>query len=254
MQLVSSKTWIKSLRMELIEYLDKHLEQMPTDIIKIIAEYTAPEYEKRIYSVSGNYKLCITNFKDIWQVTDNYLFCNTKQISHQRLDACYLYVYLDQYIILRNGHDIYMIDIKTHTYSAHHLNVLIMGMVVVDNIIIMQTSYNLSYYTIKNGKMQYLYYSNIEPAHLVLSHGNNILYSNSNTSKNYIKYIDGKIADFPYHCVSTVAGALSNDELIYKSYEYKFGKYINLYYKLNMFTFQITLLQHDELNEMIICL
>ena len=244
--------WPKSLRVELIEHLTENLEQMPTDIIKIIAEYTTPEYEKRIYWRSNEYKLCITNFKNIWQVTDGYLFCNTKQISNQKLDACYLYVYLDQYILLRNGHDIYMFDIKTHTYSIHHLSVLIMGMVIVDSIIIIQTPYNLSYYTIRNGQVQYLYYSTIKPAHLLLSHGNNILYSSSAAAKNYIKYFNGEITDFPYRYVSTFAGAISNDEMIFKSYEFKEWKNIIEYYKINMFTFKITLLNQEEFKQYVI--
>jgi hypothetical protein len=242
--------WPKSLRVELIEHLteNQNLKEMPSDIIKIIAEYTAPEYEKRIYCQSNEYKLCITNFKNIWHVKCGYLFCNTKQISHQKLDACYLYVYLDQYILLRYGHEIYMVDIKTHTYTVHHVGVLIMGMVIVDSIIIMQTPYNLSYYTIRNGQMQYLYYSDIEPAHLVLSHGNNILYSSSTANKNYIKYFNGDIADFPYRYVSTFAGTLSNDEMIFKSGEFTDWKYITKYYKINMFTFKITLLTQDEID------
>ena len=125
-------------------------------------------------------------------------------------------------------------------------------MVIVDSIIIIQTSYNLSYYTIRNGQMQYLYYSNIEPAHLVLSHGNNILYSSSTTEKNYIKYFNGEIAEFPYHYVSTVAGVLSNDEMIFKSYEFKEWKHITEYYKINMFTFKITRLTQEEIDRCVI--
>jgi hypothetical protein len=249
-QSLTYNQWPKSLRMGLIEHLteNKNLKEIPTDIIKIIAEYTAPEYEKRLYCQFNNYNLCITNFKNIWQVKDGYLFCNAKQISHQKLDACYLYVYLDQYILLRNGHDVYVVNIKTHTYNIHPLGVLIMGMVIVDDIIIIQTPYNLSYYTIRNRQIKYLYYSDIEPAHLVLSHGNNILYSSITKEKNYIKYFNGDIANFPYRYVSTFAGALSNDEMIFKSCEFEDWKYITKYYKINMFTFKITLLTQDEID------
>jgi hypothetical protein len=121
-------------------------------------------------------------------------------------------------------------------------------MVIVDSIIIMQTPYNLSYYTIRNRQIKYLYYSDIEPAHLVLSHGNNILYSSSASAKNYIKYFNGEIADFPYCYVSTFAGAFSNDEMIFKSYDFKEWKHITEYYKINMFTFKITLLTQDEID------
>jgi hypothetical protein len=230
----------KSIRQQLIEHLSEHKDMlfMPMEVIKIIAEYTYSEYEKRYYSLLGEYNTCITDFKNIWHLQKGYLYRNEIRYIDQRLEPCYMYS-MDNLLFLRHVNHIFIIDTVKNKIKEFNMGFLIMGMAIVNDRILLEIEKQILEYKYIDNDLFIISERPVDKKHLIGSYLDNIMYSYTKEEKHIIETTDD-IRIFKQQYISCGFNGYSCDSVVFSTSYTKsqVPHFINEFYTLDMFTYE----------------
>lgn len=219
----------------------------PSEIIRLVAEYTVFRYEKRFMYINGSYIECITDFKNIWYILDYQVYFNHWPVKTPKICVPYLYV-VNQYIICRykTGLNFISLDGRYQQFISQRVE----SIQVADCYLIITTHNTINYYLVKTQgviKLELYKTTSRDRCSILYTHRNYILYCRNNVivkhnlENSQTSYIDAQdIQTFrgysgSYNCVVVRDNSIK--------------PVLSL---LNIFTDQVTLLNEYEFKKYVI--